>query len=87
VLEKMPPSLFGQLASLSPQARLDAELDRKQLAAALGPVVPPPGAATSPLSGFVSTARPLAGVTRDGWAGPASGLLKRSLAPLTENAR
>ncbi len=86
-----PPSgprtdVLPRLARPSPQARLDADFDRQQLAIALGGVTSPPASVARLDSGVVASARPLVAVKRVGWAETAPQLLKGALARLAERA-
>jgi hypothetical protein len=87
VFEKTPASVFGHPSFAPPQVRLDAELDRAQLAAALKTVTSPLPAAARPAASFVASARPPAAVKRAGWAEAAPAVLGGALAALTEKAR
>ncbi len=79
VFEKTPAGLFGRSTPLGPQARVEAELDRGELAAALGCVAPP---STPPATGVEAPV----GLGRIG--GPDAGaVLRGPLASLTEKAR
>jgi hypothetical protein len=86
VVEKSASGLFGP-AGPGPQARLDAELDRQQLAAALGPVAPPPIAVARAASAFSWAVPPRVEARPAGWSASASALLRAPLAALTEKAR
>ncbi len=89
--EPEPPAgprtdVLPRMPSPTVQARLDAELDRQELAAVLGGVASPAVAATGLEPGLAGTARPLVGVKRLAWAQKAPGLLKGRLAKLAERA-
>jgi hypothetical protein len=88
VVEKRPASLFGGEAVPAQRARLDVELDREQLVAALAPAPPPLPAGVRPATPAVA-ARPPVVVTPPGaaWARASAAVLGVSLASIGEKAR
>src|SRR5262249_9455809 len=75
-----------RLPSRSEQARLDADLDRQELAAAFGAVASPPPAAGSVEPRFTAIARALIGVKPLAWSQQVPVLHKERIAQLAERA-
>jgi LysM repeat protein len=88
VVEKRPASLFGGEALQAQRTRLDAELDREQLAAALAPAPPPLPAGVRPASRAVAPRPPVVvAPPAAAWTRASSAVLGASVGSLGEKAR